>query len=70
MQTKNCGLFIFRREMYHMGVTAHLIQPSGFATNIFPADAGDRLRKAFDQLPKEVQEFYGEKSAELGKCYD
>lgn len=53
-----------------MGVTAHLIQPSGFATNIFPADAGDRLRKAFDQLPKEVQEFYGEKSAELGKCYD
>ncbi|XP_061193049.1 short-chain dehydrogenase/reductase family 9C member 7-like [Saccostrea echinata] len=55
-----------RREMYNIGVTAHLIQPSGFTTNVFPADATERLRKAFDELPQEVKEFYGEKSANMG----
>ncbi|XP_062593506.1 retinol dehydrogenase 7-like [Saccostrea cucullata] len=55
-----------RREMYNIGVTAHIIQPSGFKTNIIPADATHRLRKAFDDLPQEVKDFYGEKSVNMG----
>ncbi|XP_061193003.1 dehydrogenase/reductase SDR family member 9-like [Saccostrea echinata] len=56
----------FRREMYHVGVTAHLIQPTGFATNIFPQDANLRLRQAFSELPDNVKEFYGEKTVHSG----
>ena len=49
--------------------------PSGIeperADKIFAAEFDDvsrnRLQKAFDQLPKEVQDFYGEKMAKLGK---
>lgn len=53
--------------MYHVGVTAHLIQPSGFATCIFPQEATIRLRQAFYELPENVKEFYGEKTIHSGK---
>lgn len=56
----------FRREMYHVGVSAHLIQPSGFATCIFPQEATLRLRQAFYELPENVKEFYGEKTIHSG----
>lgn len=50
-----------------MGVSAHLIQPSGFATCIFPQEATLRLRQAFYELPENVKEFYGEKTIHSGK---
>jgi hypothetical protein len=53
--------------MYHIGVTAHLIEPCGFATNIFPPEATVRLRQAFDELPDNVKEFYGEKTVHSGR---
>lgn len=53
--------------MYHVGVSAHLIQPSGFATCIFPQEATLRLRQAFYELPENVKEFYEEKTIHSGK---
>ena len=56
--------------MYHVGVTAHLIQPSGFATRIFPENATLRFRQAFFELPENVKEFYGEKTIHSGTNID
>jgi hypothetical protein len=49
-----------RRELYHVGVTSHTIQPGSFKTKIVdPNEMKSTLQRAFDSVDEEVQRFYG-----------
>lgn len=57
----------FRKEMYHVGVSAHCVEPGAFRTNIVDTnEMCTTLQKAYDSVDPEIRNFYG--SGWLEKC--
>jgi hypothetical protein len=58
---------VFRKEMYHVGVSAHCVEPGAFRTNIVDTnEMCTTLQKAYDSVDPEIRNFYG--SGWLEKC--
>ena len=59
--------FAFRKEMYHVGVSAHCVEPGAFRTNIVDTnEMCTTLQKAYDSVDPEIRNFYG--GGWLDKC--
>ncbi|XP_071159125.1 retinol dehydrogenase 16-like [Mytilus edulis] len=49
-----------RKEMYHVGVSAHCVEPGAFKTNIvYPDEMASQLQQAYNASDKEIRTFYG-----------
>ncbi|CAC5394299.1 RDH16 [Mytilus coruscus] len=59
---------IFRKEMYHVGVSAHCVQPGSFKTNIvYPDEMASKLQQAYNATDSEIRTFYGQNWLEKWK---
>ena len=54
-----------RRELYHEGISVHILEPGYFRTHILD-NLKDGMQKSFSQIPQEMQEFYGKEYFEQG----
>ncbi|XP_067649352.1 dehydrogenase/reductase SDR family member 9-like isoform X2 [Haliotis asinina] len=51
---------LLRRELWHQGVSVHIIEPGAFKTNITnPGVLAPSMEKAYRKLDPEVQQYYG-----------
>ncbi|XP_041366242.1 retinol dehydrogenase 7-like [Gigantopelta aegis] len=56
-----------RRELYHQGISVHILEPGYFRTNILDRSTlKDNMRRNFSELPQDLQEYYGKKYLENG----
>ncbi|KAJ8319771.1 hypothetical protein KUTeg_001358 [Tegillarca granosa] len=57
-----------RRELYHQGVTVHVIEPGGFATNLTKSTTKAYVQQEYNRimnnLPENTRDYYGTEYSE------
>lgn len=49
-----------RRELYHRGVSVHIIEPGFFRTNMASSKALSSARESFNKLPDNLKKYFGQ----------